>query len=483
MTLRTLSLGCLLPILPATVAAQTAQQILDGAVERYERRVADIDDYTVVQETDGVEQVTYYEKRTVDGHPVFVPQTATDLAVSRAGLSWGQLQSMLLDAFSGAGMQALAGELRAAGQDQLGVLVGSFGQRLATGGSDVATAAKDALVSAGTDALKDALVDAAIDAGLQALATGIGGAAAAQVGMIGQALRDADGFGDALGNLAAAIPNMLGGAIPGAGQGPGGMPGGMNTMPGGLPGGPMGAPVPSDARSMALSAAASAGVGALVGMGTRAIGGLLPDDDPAETDPYAMLRRLSDRFEVAGTGDIEGQPTWILAADDPGGIDVGADDFAPRSIRFHMDRRDYVIRRVEMEGDMDMEGERRPVTVVVQLDDYRDVDGLLHPFHTTISFDGMDTGMSDEEAAELSAQMEEARRQMAEMEKQLAQLPPEQRQMIKQQMERMGGMPGMQQMEARMDALAAGRMETVVREVRVNQGPPEELTAPAGAGL
>lgn len=483
MTLRPLSLGSLLLILPATTAAQTAQQILDAAVERYEQRVADIDDYTVVQEANGTEQITYYEKRTMDGHPVFVPQTATDLAVSRAGLSWGQLQGMLLNAFSGAGMQALAGELRAADQDQLAVLVGSFGQRLGTGGGDVAAAAKDALVSAGTDALKDALVDAAIDAGLQALATGIGGAAGAQVGMIVQALRDADGFGDALGNLAAALPRMVGASVPGAGQAPGGMPGGMNTMPGGMPGGPMGAPMPSDARSLALSAAASAGVGMLVGMGARAVGGFLSDDDPAETDPYAMLRRLSDRFEVAGTGEIEGRRTWTLEANDPSGIDVGADEFAPRSIRFHMDSEDYVIRRVEMEGDMDVEGQRRPVTVVVQLDDYRDVEGLLHPFRTTIAFDGMDAGISDEEAAEMSAQMEEARRQMAEMEKQLAQLPPEQRQMIEQQMERMGGMPGMQQMESQMDALAAGRMETVVQEVRVNQGPPEELTGPAGAGL
>jgi hypothetical protein len=483
MTLRPLPLACLLLVLPAVVAAQTAQEILGAAVERYEQRVADIDNYSVIQETNGTGQVTYYEKRTVDGHPVFVPQTAADVAVSRAGLSWGQLQGMLLNAFSGAGMQALAGELQSANHDQLAVLVGSFGQRLGGGGGDVASAAKGALVSAGTDVLKDALVDAAIDAGLQALATGIGGAAGAQVGIIVQALRDSDGFGDALGNLAAALPRMVGSAVPGGGQGPGGMPGGMNTMPGGIPGGPMGAPVPSDPKSLALSAAASAGVGMLVGMGARAVGGMFSDEDPADSDPYAMLRRLSDRFRVVGSGDIEGRPAWILEATDPDGIDVGDDEFAPRSIRFHMDRADYVIRRVEMEGDMDMEGERRPVTVVVQLDDYRDVQGLLHPFHTTIAFEGMNTGMSDEEAAEMSEQMEQARRQMAEMKEQLAQLPPEQRQMIEQQMERMGGMPGMQQMEARMDALAAGRMETVVQEVRVNEGPPEELTRPRPPGV
>lgn len=470
MTLRTLPIALLLLLLPAGLTAQTAREILDTAVERHEERIADIDNYTVVQEMNGTEQVTYYEKRTVDGRPVFVPQTAADLAINRAGLSWGQLQSLLLNAFSDAGMQGLTGELEAASQDQLAVLVGSMGQRLGAGEGDVAAAAGDALVSAGTESLKDALMDAAIDAGLQALASGLGGAAGAQVGMLVQALRDSDSFGDALGNLAGAVPDMLG---VGGGRGPGG----MNALPGGMPGGPMGADISSDPRSMALSAAASAGLGMLAGMGARAVAGALSDDDPAETDPFAMLRRLSDRFQVAGTGTVDGHPAWILEADDPAGIDVGADDFAPRSITFQMDREDYVIRRVEMEGDMDVEGERRAVTVVVALDEYRDVQGMLHPFRTTTSFEGAGSGMSDEDAAEMSAKMKEARRQMAAMEERLAELPPQQRAMVEQQLEQMGGMAGLQdRTEAGMGALAEGRMEMVVKEIRVNEGPPEELS-------
>lgn len=467
-----------LALVPAALSGQSARQIIDHAVQSHEARIADIEDYTIIEELNGAEQVAYYEKEVIDGRPVFVRRGAADVALARAGLSWGQLQGLLTGAFTRAGFQALTGELQGASPDQMATLMASMGQRLAgPDAGDLAAAARDALVDAGTDALKDALVGAAVDAGLQALATGIGGAAGAQVATLIQALRGSDGFADALGNLARALPGMAGAAIPGGTGGAPGMPG-MNTLPGGVPGGPMGANLASDPRSLALSAAASAGLGMLVGAGARAIAGALSgDDEPDSADPYAVLRRLSDRFTLTGSETIDGHPVWVLAAEDAGGIDVGGEEFRPTSITVHLDRESEVIREVRMEGEADMDGSRGPMEVAVRLEDYRDVQGLLYPFRTVTTFRGPGEGMSAAEREEMSARMEEARRQMAEMEKQLAQLPPEQRRMVEQQLEQMGGASGLQERAGRqMEALAEGRMESVVGEVRVNQGPPEELT-------
>ncbi len=63
-------------LLAATAAAQpasaqSAQSVLRTAFETYERRVAGIENYTVVQETMGVQVVSYFEKTLVDGRPVF----------------------------------------------------------------------------------------------------------------------------------------------------------------------------------------------------------------------------------------------------------------------------------------------------------------------------------------------------------------------------------------------------------------------------
>lgn len=72
---------------PDAVRAQSAQEIVTTAVERYAERVADAENYTLVQQMNGAPQTVYYEKRSVDGRPVFEPLTAADLALSEAGMA------------------------------------------------------------------------------------------------------------------------------------------------------------------------------------------------------------------------------------------------------------------------------------------------------------------------------------------------------------------------------------------------------------
>jgi len=476
-------------LLPGLGAAQSADEILQTAIERYEARVADVENYTLVQEMNGTPMPFYHEKEMRDGHPVFVRVDAIGLAERRSGFSLGQAQQLMTLAAGEAGLQSVMGALEASSRGQLAGLMGNLGQELPAGaGADPAD--PFAAFDAGT--FKEALTKAATDAGMDLLLTAVGGATGAQVAVLLDAVRSSDGFGSLAKNLVGALPRLAGGGLPGmsglpgGGGPPGAGMGGMGPLAGGSMG-PMGASMGGSPESMALSAAASMGANMLIGAGSRAVKGLFSGDDEPETDTYTMLSRLQGRTRLAGAETVDGAEVWVLEVDDPGELGLDEDGgFEPSSLTFHLDRRMYVPRRVVMAGTVEVEGERRPVTAVTRLEDYREVDGILHPFRTVTAMEGLGETLSDEEReemaerrAEMEEQMAEMEERMAEMEEQLDQLPPAQRRMIEEQMK---NMPAMQQqaMEG-MDAMASGgTMEMVVRvtEIRVNEGPPDDLLGP-----
>lgn len=51
--------------------AQSAADVIDRMLSEHERRSANVDDYTIVQQVMGVETYSYFEKEMVDGRPVF----------------------------------------------------------------------------------------------------------------------------------------------------------------------------------------------------------------------------------------------------------------------------------------------------------------------------------------------------------------------------------------------------------------------------
>lgn len=178
-----------------------------------------------------------------------------------------------------------------------------------------------------------------------------------------------------------------------------------------------------------------------------------------------MLVRLSERARLTGTETVDGRTVWVLEADDVSGLGFGDGEFTPTGVTLHLDQEMYVPLRMEMTGTMAVEGESHEVTMITRLEDYREVEGLLHPFRTTITIQGMADAMPAADRAEMQQQMEELRKQLEEM-------PPEQRRMMEEQMK---NMPQMRQMMEQMEAAAAGEdveMTVEVEEIRVNEGPP-----------
>ncbi len=118
-----------------------------------------------------------------------------------------------------------------------------------------------------------------------------------------------------------------------------------------------------------------------------------------------------------------------------------------------------VPRRIEFIGDAQTANGSAEITMRMDMQDFRTVEGLVVPYRTVMQFDGFQSMLDPETLAQLE-----------QMEQQLANLPPEQREM----MERMLG-PQMDQIRQMM-AGDGGPMttEVTVSDVRINSGPPGE---------
>ncbi len=83
------------PTIPAAGQAPApdpeAQRILEAAQEQRRQSTDHVDNYTLVQSTNGVEVTLHYEKQMVDGEPVFVP---TRISTAMGGVPGGGAQSL-----------------------------------------------------------------------------------------------------------------------------------------------------------------------------------------------------------------------------------------------------------------------------------------------------------------------------------------------------------------------------------------------------
>jgi hypothetical protein len=185
---------------------------------------------------------------------------------------------------------------------------------------------------------------------------------------------------------------------------------------------------------------------------------------PAGTGPAGDTSSLYRQFDevaktatVKGTEKVDGSACWAIHATDLQKTQMaseGGQDFEARDGTFYVDKKDFVLRRLVMNGTAKRDGTKTPVTMEMSFADYREVDGWLHPFRTEVSLGGQG-GQETPEAAEL-------REGMAKMKEQLAQMPEAQRQMVEQMMQGQ-----MAQLEKMADS---GKMAltVTVKEIRVN---------------
>lgn len=156
----------------------------------------------------------------------------------------------------------------------------------------------------------------------------------------------------------------------------------------------------------------------------------LGSDDTGMGDVYAIGPELIEHARYAGREQIGGTSVHVLAIDDLSQIPLGAQstpddmEFEAKNGRIFVDAELMVPRRMEFVGDATTPDGVHEVTVTVDLQDIRDVEGLLIPYRTAMQISGLQAMMDPEMQA-----------QLREMEQQLNSLPPDQRQM----MERMLG--------------------------------------------
>ncbi len=172
---------------------------------------------------------------------------------------------------------------------------------------------------------------------------------------------------------------------------------------------------------------------------------------------------LVEHGTYAGREEIDGDAVHVIAVDDLSQLDFsqtsgpGNMEFAPKSARMFVDVDRMVLRRIEFQGEVATDRGVEEVSMQMDMQDFRDYEGLLIPHRTVMEVGGVEALIHPEMQA-----------QLGEMERQLAALPPDQRQML----ERMLG-PQMEQIR-RMMSGGGGEMtmEILVTEVRVNTGPP-----------
>lgn len=190
--------------------------------------------------------------------------------------------------------------------------------------------------------------------------------------------------------------------------------------------------------------------------------------DRLPDSPYGSFVELASRASYDGTEEVDGRRTHVVTATDLEGTSFHQEladedgELRVERITLWMDDDEHLLRRMRMEGTAALEGgDPGPVTVTADLRDYREVDGMLHPFRTEVSLEGFGEQISDEQREEIRRSLDEAREQMQDM-------PESQREM----MERMMG----DQLEEMERMLLSGSMDVTitVEELRVNEGPPDD---------
>lgn len=177
---------------------------------------------------------------------------------------------------------------------------------------------------------------------------------------------------------------------------------------------------------------------------------------------YAIGEEFKRNAEYVGRETVAGVDVHVLDITDLESTSFGrsmAQDsqFRPVSGRIYLDAETYVPRRMVFDGELTNPEGTHQVTSTMDLEDYRDHQGMLIAHRTVMTIEGLGAAID-----------EEARAQFEQMEEELANMPPEQRQMVEAMMSEQ-----LEQFRAMMEGDDQPMVvEVEVQEVRVNAGPP-----------
>ncbi len=195
------------------------------------------------------------------------------------------------------------------------------------------------------------------------------------------------------------------------------------------------------------------------------VAGMVVTERDSENDGwdefYSLAPQMISRAEYQGRDEIEGQAVHVVVVNDLDEIGFGQGpapqdaDFQPDRGAFFVDADQWVVRRMEFEGSMTTRGEAHDVKSVADFRDFREIDGMLHPFLMDVTIEGFGEAMDPE-----------MREQLEEMKRELERMPEAQRKMAEQMMK--AQLENLEQMSDE----GAMRVQIKVKELRVNSGPP-----------
>lgn len=178
--------------------------------------------------------------------------------------------------------------------------------------------------------------------------------------------------------------------------------------------------------------------------------------------PQNLFRQIANRAKYDGTEEVDGRRCHVVSIDNFEGIDVSPGiqsdgQFDPTWMSIALDTESSLPRRMRMKGNVVVEGSARPVSMEVLMTDYRQINGMYHPFRMLIEAEGFmgAGGASDEDA-------EEARKSLEELESSLEDMSDQERAMV----ERMMG----PQLERLREMIGSGKLkvEMVVKSIEPN---------------
>jgi hypothetical protein len=194
------------------------------------------------------------------------------------------------------------------------------------------------------------------------------------------------------------------------------------------------------------------------GGGAGAVAQLLEGGAAGEVGTIMSQRQFTENARLDGSETVDGKRAYRIVLDDMSTLDmvrnaVGTNStVTPKSMTVWLDAAQYVPLKAVATFDVNLMGNSVPASATVLMQDYRNTQGVMHPFRTETKVDGLGT-MFD--VSSMSPEQLEMIRAL------IARLPEEQRAAAMAALNSAGQSGGN----------ALNRVSTV-KSVRVNAGPP-----------